>query len=39
VFYDALGHFARTWHDPLQVAMATGGIAWATGLASAPSCG
>ena len=39
VFYDALGHFTRTWSNPLQVAMATGGIAWAAGLVSAPSCG
>ena len=39
VFYDALGHFTQTWSNPLQIAMATGGIAWATGLASAPSCG
>jgi uncharacterized protein len=39
VFYDALGHFAKTWSNPRQIAMATGGIAWATGLVSAPSCG
>jgi type 1 glutamine amidotransferase len=39
VSYDALGHFAETWRNPLQIAMATGGIAWATGLESAPSCG
>jgi uncharacterized protein len=39
VFYDALGHFTQTWSNPLQIAMATGGIAWATGLATAPSCG
>jgi uncharacterized protein len=39
VFYDALGHFAQTWSNPLQIAMATGGIDWASGLASAPSCG
>ena len=39
VFYDALGHFASTWHNRLQIAMATGGIAWATGLQRAPSCG
>jgi type 1 glutamine amidotransferase len=39
VFYDALGHFAQTWSNPLQITMATGGIAWATGLARAPSCG
>jgi type 1 glutamine amidotransferase len=39
VFYDALGHFTQTWSNPLQIAMATGGIAWAAGLESAPSCG
>ncbi len=39
VFYDALGHFAQTWRNPIQIALATGGIAWATGLQSAPSCG
>jgi uncharacterized protein len=39
VFYDALGHFSATWRNPLQIAMATGGIAWAAGLQSAPSCG
>jgi type 1 glutamine amidotransferase len=39
VFYDALGHFTKTWSNPLQVSMATGGVAWATGLESAPSCG
>jgi uncharacterized protein len=39
VFYDALGHFSKTWSNPYQVAIATGGIAWATGLVSAPSCG
>jgi type 1 glutamine amidotransferase len=39
VFYDALGHFAQTWRNPVQIAMATGGIAWAAGLVSAPSCG
>jgi uncharacterized protein len=39
VFYDALGHFSQTWSNPLQIAMATGGIAWAAGLVSAPSCG
>ena len=38
VFYDALGHFSRTWHNPIQIDMATGGIAWATGLERAPSC-
>ncbi len=39
VFYDALGHFAQTWRNPLQIALASGGIAWATGLVSAPRCG
>jgi type 1 glutamine amidotransferase len=39
VFYDALGHFPATWSTPVQTAMASGGIAWATGLVSAPSCG
>ncbi|MFZ0388008.1 MAG: ThuA domain-containing protein [Solirubrobacteraceae bacterium] len=39
VFYDALGHFAQTWSNPRQIAMATGGIAWAVGLVRAPSCG
>jgi hypothetical protein len=39
VFYDALGHFSNTWHNPLQIAMARGGIAWAAGLDSAPGCG
>jgi hypothetical protein len=39
VFYDALGHFAATWHNPLQISMARGGIAWAAGLVSAPGCG
>jgi hypothetical protein len=39
VFYDALGHFIQTWSDPRQLALASGGIAWAAGLISAPSCG
>ncbi len=38
VFYDALGHFPQTWSDPRQLALASGGIAWAAGLARAPSC-
>jgi hypothetical protein len=38
VFYDALGHFPQTWSDPHQVVLASGGIAWAAGLATAPSC-
>ncbi len=33
------GHFAQTWSNPRQIAMATGGIAWAVGLVRAPSCG
>ena len=39
VFYDALGHFAATWRDPIQLAMVRGGLAWATGRVSAPGCG
>ncbi len=38
VYYDALGHFAATWHDLHQRALMSGGIAWAAGLAPAPSC-
>jgi hypothetical protein len=38
VYYDALGHFSATWRNPIQVTLASGGIAWAVGLASAPSC-
>ncbi len=38
VYYDALGHFSATWSNPIQLTLASGGIAWATGLASAPSC-
>ena len=38
VFYDALGHFPQTWSDPRQLALVSGGIAWAAGLARAPSC-
>lgn len=38
VFYDALGHFSKTWHDPRQLALASGGIDWAAGLAGASSC-
>ena len=38
VFYDALGHFAQTWSDPRQLALVSGGIAWATNLIRAPSC-
>lgn len=32
VFYDALGHFPQTWQDSRQVALATGGVAWAAGV-------
>jgi type 1 glutamine amidotransferase len=39
VFYDALGHFAQTWGNPMQIAMTTGAIAWAAGLVNAPRCG
>lgn len=38
VFYDALGHFPQTWSDPRQLALVSGGIAWAAGLIKAPSC-
>jgi uncharacterized protein len=38
VFYDALGHFPQTWSDPRQRELVSGGIAWAAGLATAPSC-
>lgn len=38
VFYDALGHFPQTWSDSRQLALVSGGIAWAAGLARAPSC-
>jgi type 1 glutamine amidotransferase len=38
VFYDALGHFAQTWSDPRQLALVSGGIAWASGLVRAPGC-
>ncbi len=38
VFYDALGHFPETWRDPRQLALVSGGIAWAAGLTRAPSC-
>jgi type 1 glutamine amidotransferase len=29
VFYDVLGHFPQTWHDSRQIALASGGLAWA----------
>jgi hypothetical protein len=38
IFYDALGHFSKTWSDSRQLALASGGIAWAAGLARAPTC-
>ena len=38
VYYDALGHFSATWHNPYQRTLVSGGILWAVGLASAPSC-
>jgi type 1 glutamine amidotransferase len=38
VYYDALGHFSATWHDRYQLTLVSGGILWAAGLASAPSC-
>jgi uncharacterized protein len=38
VYYDALGHFSATWHNRYQLTLVSGGILWAVGLASAPSC-
>jgi type 1 glutamine amidotransferase len=38
VFYDALGHFPETWSDSRQLALVSGGIAWAAGLVRAPTC-
>jgi type 1 glutamine amidotransferase len=38
VYYDALGHFGATWHNRYQRALVSGGIRWAVGLASAPTC-
>ena len=38
VYYDALGHFSATWHNRYQLTLVSGGILWAAGLASAPSC-
>ncbi len=38
IYYDALGHFSATWHDAHQLTLMSGGIAWAAGLANAPSC-
>ncbi|HEY2656710.1 MAG TPA: hypothetical protein VGI55_13040, partial [Solirubrobacteraceae bacterium] len=33
-----IGFHSATWRNPIQVTLASGGIAWAVGLASAPSC-
>jgi type 1 glutamine amidotransferase len=38
VYYDALGHFSATWHNRHQLTLVSGGILWAVGLDSAPSC-
>jgi uncharacterized protein len=38
VFYDALGHFPQTWSDARQLALVSGGIAWAAGLTRSPRC-
>jgi uncharacterized protein len=38
VYYDALGHFSATWQNSYQRVLVSGGILWAVGLASAPSC-
>jgi type 1 glutamine amidotransferase len=38
VYYDALGHFSATWRNRYQRPLVSGGILWATGLASAPNC-
>jgi hypothetical protein len=38
IFYDALGHFPQTWSDSRQLVLVSGGIAWAAGLAGAPTC-
>lgn len=38
VYYDALGHFSATWRDRYQRMLVSGGIMWAAGLATAPSC-
>jgi uncharacterized protein len=38
VYYDELGHFSATWHNPLQLTLAAGGIDWAVGLVPAPAC-
>jgi type 1 glutamine amidotransferase len=38
VYYDALGHFSATWRNRHRLTLVSGGILWAAGLASAPSC-
>jgi len=38
VFYDALGHFPQTWQDSRQVALVSGGLDWALGLAPGRGC-
>jgi uncharacterized protein len=38
VYYDALGHFSATWHNPHQLTLMSGGITWAASLANTPSC-
>ncbi len=38
VFYDALGHFPQTWSDSRQLALVSGGIAWAAGLTGPGGC-
>jgi type 1 glutamine amidotransferase len=38
VYYDALGHFSATWHNQHQLTLMSGGIRWAAGLSSTPSC-
>jgi type 1 glutamine amidotransferase len=38
VFYDALGHFPQTWQDPRQVALVSGGLAWAVHLGPSGGC-
>lgn len=38
VYYDALGHFAATWHNRHQLTLMSGGIEWAAGLVNTPNC-
>jgi len=38
VFYDALGHFLQTWQDARQIALVSGGVAWALRLGPAGRC-